>query len=225
MPPTYAADQAVDTTRATEHWEARSPNFSKLHPRLSLIGELVASLPERPRTALDVGCGPGTLRAALPAGTEYFGIDIAPTVVAAHGDPAHFEVGDLNDGARCFEGRTFDLVVCSGIFEYMRDPAAFVDFVVDRTRVGGHVVLTYMNRWHYREVSWRLRGRPLSYPDPHANFITIPDAARLLRARCRLVARRSMTAGSHASRALARPLGFPLNILNRQYIFLARRER
>ena len=225
MPRTYSADERIDGAAATAHWEARSPKFSELHPRLRLIGELVAALPEAPRTALDVGCGPASLRSALPAGTEYFGIDIAPTVIAAHGDPAHFEVGDLNAGTPCFNGRTFDLVVCSGIFEYVHEPARFIDLVVDRTRVGGHVVLTYMNRWHYREVGWRLRGRPLAYPDPHTNFITVREAARLLGARCSVVARRSMTAGSRASAALARPLDFPLNMFNRQYIFVARRER
>lgn len=222
MKTAYDPGSRVDAGDVTAHWEVRSPKFASVHTRLQVIGGLIAELPERPRTALDVGCGPARMRDALPPGVEYFGVDIAPTVIAAHADPEHFALADINAGAVPFEGRTFDVVICSGIFEYVHDPAAFIDLVVDRTRVGGHVVLTYMNRWHYRECSWRLRGLPLHYPDPHVNFISIPDAARLLHARCRPVARRALTAGGRVAPA---PLAFPLGILNRQYIFVARRAR
>jgi SAM-dependent methyltransferase len=210
----------AESTAPVRYWNQHARRFSAPHPRLVRIGELVMSLPVTPRDTLDVGCGPGALKQLLPSSIEYFGIDIAPDLIAEMHDPTHFQTVDLNLELQCFRGRQFDLIVCSGIFEYMTRPSLFVRFLVSRLRAGGHLVLTYANRHHYQTLIRSLTGRK-AYIDPHSNFISIPAAVRLLSLNGLAIRQRVAITRRFVSPPLfSTSIHFPFNLLSRQFIFL-----
>lgn len=209
---------------AATYWNRRAQDFGRIHPRLRQVRDLVEAAPRPVTTLLDIGCGPATLRSVLPRAIDYFGVDIAEEVIRALDDPSHFEVVDLNETRICFDGKRFDAVVCSGIFEYIREPGPFLDFVRDTLAPSGYLILTFTNHQHYHD---RLRwfGRTFTgYSDPHANFLLIPEVVSLLRARGFVILRhRSTTWHQRSHPLLARFLRFPLNVLNREYLFLCER--
>lgn len=225
--PRYTQASATPLTAAAiqEHWNDRARAFGTPHARLRAIANLVASLPGGPGTLLDLGCGPATLGSMLPSGTDYFGVDIVGDVMPVETSPDHFAVADLNRGEEPFPSRRFDVVVVSGMFEYIRDPSAFINLLARKVRPGGHLILTYMNRRNYRELRERMVGRVYSYPDPHLNFIPVMRAVALLRANRFAIMRTSMITSDY--RLLpAKPIlwHFPLNIIARQFLFVCRLE-
>lgn len=202
-----------------EYWNRRTSHFSRPHARLRLIRDLIEALPEPVSTLLDVGCGGAALQRLLPGHIEYFGVDIASEVITAQRDTSHFEVADLEEGQDCFAGRQFDVVVCSGVFEYIQRRDRFLEFVRSKTAARGHLILSFTNRHHYRDLLGIHR-----YEDPHVNFIPIPDLIRLLDAHGFQVNRyTSITAANRRPPLLARCIRFPLSLFNRLYLFVCSR--
>ena len=70
-------------------------------------------------SVLDVGCGAQTLREHLPPGCRYQPCDVA-------NNSANVIFCDLNAGVYPDVKERFDYVVCSGVFEYMRNPGEFL---------------------------------------------------------------------------------------------------
>lgn len=211
------------TTR--EYWNGRSPEFADVHPRLRLIGRLVAALSDV-RDVLDVGCGPAVMRTVLPPQLEYFGVDIAPSVIEALGDPAHFAVADLDASPRPFGERRFDLLLCSGVFEYVNDVRGFMAMLDAKAVPGGHLILSFTNHQHRKDGMRWVRGTYRGYRDPHVNFMLVPEVRQLLRASGWLITQtRAITAAGDEHPVFRRFLRFPLNVVNRQYIFVCRRAR
>jgi SAM-dependent methyltransferase len=204
-----------------QHWNERAKALDIPHARLRIIAREIAALPGPPATLLDIGCGAATLRKLLPESIEYFGVDIADDVIPVGTDPEHFVVADLNVEDDCFPGRTFDVVVASGAFEYVRDPERFLHLVTRKLAPGGFFVISYLNRWRYRDAIKRLRGQPPTFPDPHMNFISVPKAVKLLREsgfelkRSELLTRNTRVLPGPA---LLRHL--PLSLLAWQFLFL-----
>jgi ubiquinone/menaquinone biosynthesis C-methylase UbiE len=108
------------------------------------------------RRALDAGCGPGqiTVYAAeqLPQ-TEFWGIDLAPTMIAlacehASRSPAaarlHFEVADV--AHLPFPDGTFDRVMSSGSIKHWPDPGAGLRELYRVLAPGGRAFIAEMNR-------------------------------------------------------------------------------
>jgi len=112
----------------------------------------------------------------LPDRLEYFGVDIAADVINAQHDPQHFQVADLETASQLFGGRTFDLVVCSGVCEYIRNWDPFMRLVRRSTAAKAFLILTFTNRQHYSEVIQHKHCR-----DPHVNFMLIPQMVGSLR--------------------------------------------
>ena len=204
------------------HWNVRSFDFGGAHPRLILIATMILGLPEI-MTMLDVGCGPAPLRDIVPRHIEYFGIDIATSVIAAMRDPAHFEAVDLDERQEAFGGRRFDLVVCSGVFEYINRRQAFIDFLKRKVRPGGWLIMSFTNHQHRKDGLHWVRGHYTSYTDPHVNFLLVPQIRALLRDNgWQILQHRTLTASGREHPILHRFVHFPLNILNRTYVFLCR---
>lgn len=213
--------QTLPSTSA--YWNVRGPEFDTVHPRLQLIGRLIGELPGV-RTMLDVGCGPAAMRRVVPPGIEYFGIDIASDVIAGLDDPAHFQVVNLDTVDGCFDDRRFDLVVCSGVFEYINDRERFMRLLRRKAAPGGHLILSFTNHQHLKDGLRWLHGRYTGYRDPHVNFMLVPAVRRLLADSGWTVLRyRSITKHGVEHPLLARFTRFPMNVLNRQYIFVCRR--
>jgi len=70
-------------------------------------------------SVLDLGCGAQTMRRHLKSGCKYQPCDI----IQSSADVIYC---DFNAGIYPALSTTYDYVICSGIFEYMRDPAGFL---------------------------------------------------------------------------------------------------
>ncbi len=116
--------------------------------------------------ALDVGCGPGIVVAALrAAGLFAVGIDLTAEMIrearGAGGGGGAYVRGDV---ARLpFRDRAFDLVICRNTFHHLADPAAVTREMARVARGGGRVVIEDMRapddpaQRAYHETIERLR--------------------------------------------------------------------
>jgi SAM-dependent methyltransferase len=204
-----------------QHWNLRARAFDCVHPRLKLIANLINDLPGSNKTLLDVGCGPAALKRAIPSNIEYFGVGIVSEIINEHHDPDHFALCDLNHDPKCFGNMKFDIVVCSGIIEYIHDPERFMHFLCSKMSDHGHLIISYENRQHYRCLPSWLRGELPRYTDPHFNFMTIPQMKRLLaRNDFQIRKQETLTKGLKNYSLLKHFTSFPSNMLSRQFVFV-----
>ncbi|WP_439028309.1 class I SAM-dependent methyltransferase [Haloarchaeobius sp. DT45] len=108
-----------------------------------------------PDTVADVGCGPALVDFELAPefpDTEFYGYDVAPSVVEANREHATeanlsnltFAVDSLPDLAI---DRTFDLVYCMATLYFVADTERALAELYDRVAPGGHLVFNYPNRY------------------------------------------------------------------------------
>lgn len=75
---------------------------------------------------LDIGCGPGDMRAHLPRGVDYVGVDISPAYIERarerYGQSAQFRVGDAT--ALGVDLGEFDIVLAFGVLHHLDDAQA-----------------------------------------------------------------------------------------------------
>lgn len=99
----------------------------------------------RPRSVVDVGCGPGNLLRAVvekAAPERVVGIDYAAAGVRRAKElvpSGEFSAQSLYD-VRTTE--TFDLVLCTEVLEHLRDPETAVDLLVRLCASSGTVLIT-----------------------------------------------------------------------------------
>ncbi len=93
------------TAREPPSWDARN--------------RLIASFIPDGASVLDVGAGHGTLRSYLAPGCTYQPMDCVPSTEQTI-------LVDFNRGKVPVLTRAYDVVVCSGILEYIDDPAVFL---------------------------------------------------------------------------------------------------
>ncbi|TAM46280.1 MAG: class I SAM-dependent methyltransferase [Gammaproteobacteria bacterium] len=108
------------TTREPPSWDERN--------------RVIAAFIPDGASVLDVGAGHGTLRSYLAPGCTYQPMDCVP------GTPQTILV-EFNKGQIPALGRTYDVVVCSGILEYIDDPAGFLRTV---SGWGERVLISYV---------------------------------------------------------------------------------
>ncbi|MCA9099811.1 MAG: class I SAM-dependent methyltransferase [Pirellulales bacterium] len=141
------------------YWEGKALRYNCLHDRLAVVLAELRDL--NPPRLLDVGCSTAALAKALDAalpGTAYYGCDISQAAVSAIGRTG-VVVWDLNDGRLPFPDTSFNVVVASGICEYIADLPTFFARVAERLADGGHFIVSYINQDHVSRRWRRLRGR------------------------------------------------------------------
>jgi predicted TPR repeat methyltransferase len=145
-------------------WETETFEYSTLHRRLRTVRDVVVAL--RPRSVLELGCGVGVLRESLLAAipdVDYWGCDISESAVAQIAD-CHVVARDLNADGLPFGARSFDVIVGSGIVEYVQDPVALFAAAQARLNANGHLVVSYLNMRRYARYALTRRG-PRRMPD------------------------------------------------------------
>jgi ubiquinone/menaquinone biosynthesis C-methylase UbiE len=118
---------------------------------------------------LDIGCGPAVFAPDFVSrGFTYEGVDLAPDVVERareimshhpHGDRARFGTGDIE--ALTFPDQAFDVVLVSGLFDYLPSDERALREIRRVLKPGGVAMISLQNRWSYctlvRSIFWPLR--------------------------------------------------------------------
>jgi ubiquinone/menaquinone biosynthesis C-methylase UbiE len=131
-------------------YEQETPEAYSMSIRRQRVYEMAEGEPlDR---VLDIGCGPGvTVEHFLKKGSEIHGIDIAENMIRAcrerFGDSprTHFSVGKIEE-IDSPEGH-FDLVICMGVVEYLKDDDVPLREMFRVLRPGGAAIVTCPNFW------------------------------------------------------------------------------
>lgn len=166
---------------------------AELARKVGMVVSIAEYVLGRPiRSVLDVGCGEGTwysiLRRLRPA-VRYTGVDPSPYVVRRFGGRRHIRLGSLQALDRHGWIRTFDLIVCCDVLNYLPPShlapglshvsrllggVAYLEIYTGRDRVTGDV-----GGWRARSPSFYqrlLRNAGLTRCGPHC-YIP-PELAR-----------------------------------------------
>jgi ubiquinone/menaquinone biosynthesis C-methylase UbiE len=139
-------DQAADYL---ERYDPRTTAGHSFSVRKERVLELLRDVPAG--VALDIGCGPGVLAAELVERKyDYYGVDIAQKMIDVcrarfpQIDPARFTVGRIQ--SLKFPERFFDLILCIGVVEYLRDDGEAIREMARVLKPGGTAIISMPNR-------------------------------------------------------------------------------
>lgn len=154
----YYEEQAAEYDREFYLSEATYPTLKFRH---RYILDMVRSL-DLPSDAriLDVGCGPGEMVIDLISeDREVYGVDISAEMIArararleALDDVRNtvvLETGDIE--ALAFPDQHFDLIIASGVVEYLEGDAAWAREVLRTLKPGGYLILNVTNKLAVRK--------------------------------------------------------------------------
>ncbi len=166
--PTRAATAVLPTGDPRAAWEKESHHYDVLHRRLRTIVDLAEAAGGR--RLLDVGCSAGTVGAALSPGWAYHGCDVSESAVRS-ASRGWLVAADLEKGVPAFDGGAYDVIVCSGILEYLEAPEKTLRELVKRVSPTGKLVVSYFNMRHvsrrggaaFRHPLWRNDYAPAEF--------------------------------------------------------------
>lgn len=134
---------------------------------------------------LDIGCGTGTLLAAIARtapSARHTGVDLVPEMLAVARDKLGPEVGLHVARAQAlpFADQSFELAISSSVLHFVRDPGAALREMLRVVRPGGRVAVT---DWCSDYLTCRLLDLYLRLFDrAHFRVYTEASLARMLRA-------------------------------------------
>lgn len=109
---------------------------------------------------LDIGCGPGIMVEHLVnKGIEFYGVDLSKKMIEQckqnfrHIPSAHFSVGRIEKIE--FPDSFFDVVICMGVVEYIKNDKVAIKEMVRVVKPGGVIIITLPNKLSL----YRLWGR------------------------------------------------------------------
>ena len=153
----YYEEEAYDYNE--EFYEKKSA-YPTLIYRQTYILEMIKEiqLPKESKI-LDVGCGPGELLLELRGDYEFLaGIDIAQEMITIANNKLEkkssnkkliFEVGDIENLR--FDDNTFDLIICSGVIEYLKDDEGWIKEIKRTLKPGGYLIINVTNKYSIRK--------------------------------------------------------------------------
>lgn len=147
-------------------WKDAVEVYNVPHLRLRQIARLVDEC--RPETVLDLGCAKGTLATLLRPDIMYSGADfIEPDTPY----PFVFYPCNFNEGGITPSIGSYDVVVCSGLLEYISDLPGFLQQIHDHVSANGFFICSYFNMKHIRRKIQSLSGgTPYRHPDWKNNY-------------------------------------------------------
>jgi SAM-dependent methyltransferase len=124
-----------------------------------LLAEALAEL--EPRRILDIGCGEGALRAALPArlAPRTVGLDASATMLGTHPPP----VVRADATALPFAGGVFDVAVAVNVLDHLREPTLAIAEAHRVLAAGGTLVAATASRHDSPELAAVWRPPPSSF--------------------------------------------------------------
>lgn len=147
--------------------------------------DLLARVPaERPRTVVDLGCGPGNLTALLAdrwPDAAVIGLDSSPEMIAAarEVDGIAWEVGDLREWARpdpLALRAPVDVLVSNATLQWLPDHLELLPALVDRVAPGGW--LAFQVPANFDEPSHTIRTDIAAREPyaPHVRGVAVPES-------------------------------------------------
>lgn len=128
-----------------DYWSTENLLYSQPYFRLEKVAKIVNALSrEKECDLLDIGCGPATLAKLLQKNINYYGVDIA----IQEAKPNLIEMDFLENEIR-FKDKTFDIIVASGVFEYMglhqKEKLSEIQKILNKN---GKFIVTFSNLTH-----------------------------------------------------------------------------
>ena len=205
-----------------------SPAISALRPDLAVIASHV---PQGARV-LDVGCGDGSLMAALrdERGVDARGLEIDPgEVEKAVARGLSVIQGDADRDLADYPDDAFDVAILSQTLQATRNPRQVVE---DMLRIGRRAIVSFPNFGHWRIRSQIMfRGRmPVTdnlpyawYDTPNIHFCSIRDFVEMARGLDAVIERAEALTLSGQPVQVRAPWWF-WNLFGEQAVFLLRRR-
>ncbi|MDD3860586.1 MAG: class I SAM-dependent methyltransferase [Bacteroidales bacterium] len=152
----YYETEAVDYNK--EFYESDS-KYPTLRYRQNYILKMIKNLnlPES-SVILDAGCGPGDLLLSLDQNFKaLFGIDIAEEMISIANKKlvSHknknitFNCGDIEN--LNFNDSQFDIIVCSGVVEYLKDDIIWMKEIKRVLKPDGYLIINVTNKYSVRK--------------------------------------------------------------------------
>lgn len=161
----------MKNSKVKEYYESEAHDYNKefyLNPgeyptlrfRHAHILKMVSTLELGPQhRVLDVGCGPGEMLVDLAKiGCEVHGMDIAQEMVEIAQErlsstrellnPTHIAQGDIEN--LTYQNDFFDLIICSGIVEYLKDDTKWLAEITRTLKPNGHLIINVTNKYSIR---------------------------------------------------------------------------
>jgi SAM-dependent methyltransferase len=143
-----ASPELTNFYRARSDWRSRGEERMRFHKAARL-----ARVPAG-AAVLDIGARDGGLRAFLPPGVRYQGIDIAPEF--ARPDVL---IQDISKGIPFPDG-AFEFAFCIEVLEHVPNPYGTLGEIHRVLKPGGVLVLSVPNPYHFKEIVWNLLRIP-----------------------------------------------------------------
>ena len=161
---------------AFERWTKDVDRYNNPHLRLKVIATIVNSF--KPSSVVDLGCARGTLRTLLFPEISYSGVDfILPK------DPPGFPFYqcDFNSERLPKQICDTDVIVCSGLLEYIEQLPEFVRNISDCLNPGGLIVASYFNFNHIQRRILKVKGKPLYYHSDWRGFYSYSEMKKIFK--------------------------------------------
>ena len=139
-----ASKELEDFYRARAGWRSRGEERMRFS-RATALARVPAGA-----AVLDIGCRDGGLRAFLPAGVRYQGVDITPEFAGPD-----ILIQDVSKGLP-FPDASFDAVFCIEVIEHVPNPFGALTEIHRVLRPGGVLTLSVPNPYHFKELIWNL---------------------------------------------------------------------
>ena len=151
--------------------------------------EMMAFIPSRRRTVLDIGCGEGWFSASITGAEELWGVEPDPKSVGVAQSSMHAVLaGTYDQVASRLPDNYFDVVVCNDVIEHMPDHDAFLRNIKRKIAPGGVIVGSVPNVRYFRNLFETLVLKDWDYREEgildrtHFRFFTQKSLRRSLQA-------------------------------------------
>lgn len=150
--------------------------------------EMLALIPARRSTVLEVGCGEGRFAASIPGVTETWGVEPDAGAAAIAGRRLSHVLQSTFDAAKeKLPQAYFDVIVCNDVIEHLVDHDQFLEDAKVLLATGGVLVASIPNVRHYLNLFELLVARDWEYREAgildrtHLRFFTARSLRRTLR--------------------------------------------
>lgn len=155
-------------------WSNDVAKYDIPHLRLRQVAKLIRQY--KPSSYTDLGCAKGTLRTLTP-GIRYRGCDfVVPTTTYDF----EFYACDFNNEELPLQVRDSELIVCSGLLEYIDNLPVFLKAINDSLAKDGRFLVTYFNMNHIGRIWDLIRGRSFRVHPDWRGFYSPDDFKRML---------------------------------------------